>query len=121
MTDAAATDIRSDLPLRERPWAVRVSYRPRRDEVCLVLDGGASVVVPRTAIDELRDLPRAHMSEITLMSGGHAVAVERDDIHIYVPGLVRDLIGLGTQAVDHAAYGRRNSSKHANRRKAAST
>jgi hypothetical protein len=120
MTDAAASDTPAALPLRERPWAVRVSYRPRRDEVCLVLDGGATVVLPRTAIDELRDLPQAHMSEITLMSGGHAVAVERDDIHIYVPGLVRDLTGIGTHAVDHAAYGRRNSSKHANRRKTAS-
>ena len=79
------------------------------------------LVVPRNAIDELRDLPQAHLSEITLMSGGDAVAIERDDIHIYVPGLVRDLTGVGTRAIDRASYGRRDCSKQANRRKSAAT
>ncbi len=84
---------------QERPWATALRYRPTRDEIDLTLDGGARLVVPRKAVDELRRLPKSHMRQLELLAGGEALSLRIDDIDIYVPGLVRDLIGFGTAAL----------------------
>ena len=84
---------------RERPWGTSVSYNRARDEVRLVLDSGTSVAMPRAAIAELRALPQSHMRELELIDEGRALALELDDVHIYVPGLVRDLTGYGAKAL----------------------
>jgi hypothetical protein len=83
----------------ERPSATAVSYSRARDEVRLMLDSGTALVTPRRSIAELRALPRSHMRVLELMSGGQVLALDSDDVHIYVPGLVRDLTGWGTEAV----------------------
>ena len=79
--------------LRPRPWATSVSYDAARDEISLVLDRGARLVVPRCSVAELRDLPAARIHDLTLIGDGEALASEADDVHVFVPGLVRDLIG----------------------------
>jgi hypothetical protein len=76
------------------PRATAVSYRPASDEVRLVLAGAVTLLVPRTAIVELRDLPKSYLRRLRLTPGGGAVALDRDDVHISVPGLVRDLVGF---------------------------
>jgi hypothetical protein len=81
-------------PPKHSPRATSVSYRPARDEVRLVLTGSVTLLVPRAAIDELRDLPKSHLRHLRLTPGGGAVALDRDDVHISVPGLVRDLVGF---------------------------
>jgi hypothetical protein len=54
------------------------------------LDTGAVLVIPRGEIEELRDAPARHMSDLTFIGDGEALCSEADDVHIYVPGLVRD-------------------------------
>ena len=84
---------------RERPWGTAVSYSRSRDEIRLVLDSGTAVIMPRTAIDELSRLPRSHMDQLELIADGHALALDLDDVHIFVPGLVRDMTGYGKRGL----------------------
>lgn len=92
-----------------------MSYSRARDEVRLVLDSGTSVTIPRKAIAELRALPQSHMRELELMDEGHAIALDLDDVHIYVPGLVRDMTGYGSKGLHPAqiARSRRAARTHA--------
>jgi hypothetical protein len=78
---------------RPRPLASSVSYSDATDEIHLRLDGGITLVIPRRLIDELRDARADHMRDLTLIGDGEGLASEADDVHIFVPGLVRDLIG----------------------------
>lgn len=105
----------ADPTPRDRPWGTSVSYSRARDEVRLVLDSGTSVVMPRAAIAELRALPQSHMRELELIDEGRALALEIDDVHIYVPGLVRDLTGYGSKALHprQIARSRRAARAHA--------
>lgn len=74
------------------PWATLVSYDSQRDEIRLDLDTGSRYVIPRQLIEELRDCPTANMFDLTLIGDGEALASEADDVHIYVPGLIRDFV-----------------------------
>ena len=76
-----------------KPLAGSVSYIAATDEIRLELKTGVALVVPRRLIDELRDAPASHMPDLTLIADGVVLASEADDIHIFVPGLVRDVIG----------------------------
>jgi hypothetical protein len=93
-----AAELANPTP-RDRPWGTSVSYSRGRDEVRLVLDSGTAVVMPRKAIAELRSLPQSHMYELELIADGEALALELDDVHIYVPGLVRDMTGYGSKGL----------------------
>ena len=93
-----AAELANPTP-RDRPWGTSVSYSRLRDEIRLVLDSGTCVVMPRKAIAELRALPQSHMRELELIADGEALALELDDVHIYVPGLVRDMTGYGSKGL----------------------
>ncbi|MEA2688649.1 MAG: hypothetical protein QOJ39_1226 [Candidatus Eremiobacteraeota bacterium] len=93
-----AAEIAHPTP-RDRPWGTSVSYSRARDEIRLVLDSGTSVAMPRKAIAELRALPQSHMHELELIDDGRALALDVDDVHIYVPGLVRDMTGYGSKGL----------------------
>ncbi len=80
------------------PRATSVSYAAARDELRLVLTGAVTLLAPRAAIEELRDVPKSHLRNLRLTPGGGAVALDEDDVHISVPGLVRDLVGFATQS-----------------------
>jgi hypothetical protein len=119
MTKAEIAEKLANPAPQERPWGTSVHYSAVRDELRLGLDGGTVLVMPRRAIDELRDVPKSHMRELELIADGHALSLRRDDVDIYVPGLVRDLVGFGEtathpnqrlaprRAAGHAAAGRR--------------
>ncbi len=115
-----AAELANPTP-RERPWGTSVAYSRARDEIRLVLDSGTAVIVPRKAIAELRALPQSHMHELELIADGEALALELDDVHIYVPGLVRDMTGYGTTGLHprQIAEARRASRERARKRKGA--
>jgi hypothetical protein len=93
-TDAEIAAAFANPPPKREPRATSISYRPARDEVRLVLTSAVTLLVPRWAIDELRDLPKSHLRRLRLTPGGGAVALDQDDVHISVPGLVRGLVGF---------------------------
>jgi hypothetical protein len=113
-----AAEARNPTP-RDRPWGTSVAYSRARDEIRLVLDSGTSVVMPRSAIAELRSLPQSHMHQLELIADGEALALELDDVHIYVPGLVRDMTGYGTKGLHprQVAAARRAGNNRARKRK----
>lgn len=117
-TDAEIAAAFANPPPKRGPRATSVSYRPARDEVRLVLNSTVTLLVPRTAIDELRDLPKSHLRRLRLTPGGGAVALDTDDVHISVPGLVRDLVGF-EQAETAPTHGTKTSAaRNTGRRKA---
>ena len=76
------------------PWATSVSFVAARNQVRLTLETGVELFIPRDTIEELADRPASHMRELTLLGNGEALASEADDVHIFVPGLVRDVVGF---------------------------
>jgi hypothetical protein len=76
------------------PWARSVSYDAATDVVRLVLESGATVAAPRKAIGELRDLPASHMEELRVLSDGETLTLRADDVDIFIPGLLWELVGF---------------------------
>lgn len=104
----------SDGADRPRPWATSVSYSAATDEISLVLNRGVTLVVPRSHVEELRDVPKSSLTHLTLIGEGEALAAEAEDVHIFVPGLVRDLVGdfmLKCVAEERPAAARRRAAK----------
>jgi Protein of unknown function (DUF2442) len=83
-------------PPKDGPRASSIAYSSTRDEIRLVLEGGVTLVIPRSAVAEFRNVPKAHMRRLDLTPGGAAIALEEHDIHIFVPGLIRDLTRSST-------------------------
>lgn len=75
------------------PRATAVQYDRASDQIRLVLTRGVTLVFPRKGIEELRDLSADHMENLSLIGDGEALVAEADDVHVFVPGLVRFLIG----------------------------
>jgi hypothetical protein len=118
-TDAEIAAAFANPPPKRGPRATSVSYRPARDEVRLVLNSAVTLLVPRAAIDELRDLPKSHLRGLRLTPGGGAVALDQDDVHISVPGLVRGLVGFEqVETAPAPSSARTSAARSTGRRKA---
>jgi hypothetical protein len=78
---------------RPRPRAAAVSYDRASNEIRLMLRHGVTLAISRDVVAELRDLPADSMRCLTLIGDGEALACEAADVHVFVPGLVRDLVG----------------------------
>lgn len=76
------------------PWARSLSFDRERDELRLMMESGITVMIPRNAIPELREVPASHMAHLTLLGDGELIELREDDVHILVPGLLWDLVGF---------------------------
>jgi hypothetical protein len=76
------------------PWARSLFYNRESDEIRLLMESGVTVVIPRSAIPELRNVPASHMADLRLLGDGELIESKEDDVHILVPGLLWDLIGF---------------------------
>ena len=76
------------------PFATSVAYDDGTDEIRIVLETGVVLTVSRHLVEELRDLPRSHMRDLSLIGEGEALASEADDVHIFFPGLLWDIVGF---------------------------
>lgn len=77
----------------QRGYAVSLRYDRNDDAFILALRSGSRLAIPRIAIEELRDVPSAELENVVLSPEGGAVCYAPFDIHISVPGLVRDVTG----------------------------
>jgi hypothetical protein len=77
----------------QRGYAVSLRYDRRQDAFILALRAGSKLTIPRIAIEELRDVKSSELDNVVLDDEGGAVCYEPFDIHISVPGLVRDMTG----------------------------
>lgn len=78
---------------RESPLATRVAYQKDSGVVLLTLATGASLAIPLSFIDELRELDPARLDELEVDLGGKGVVLECCDVNISVEGLVLDALG----------------------------
>jgi hypothetical protein len=93
------------------PWARSVAYDQLADEVRLTLESGVTITVPRRLIPELCNVPPPDIGVLGLLGGGEALVSETNDAHVFIPGLLGSVTGLGVTAsclsdVSAAASGR---------------
>lgn len=118
-TDAEIAAAFANPPPKHGPRATSVSYRPARDEVRLVLTGAVTLLVPRTAIHELREPPEIPFAPPSAHARRGCGGPGSDDVHISVPGLVRDLVGFEkTETAPAHGSTRTTVGRSSNRRKA---
>lgn len=94
MTKPDSASNEADADDAPGPWARSVSYDEAHDTVQLVLESGTTVGIPRSAIEELCDLPIARMNELTLLGDGESLSLRAYDVDIFVPGLLWELVGF---------------------------
>lgn len=72
-----------------------VHYWPEHDAVAILTERDGGFLVPRTAIEPLRDVDPGALARIEIWAGGSAFAIADRDIHVSVHGLLtRVLPGL---------------------------
>jgi hypothetical protein len=71
--------------------AAGVRYDPHRDAIEIDLFNGASIRLPRSLVDEFRDVMPADMSRIRVSPAGYGIELPDYDINISVHGLLSAL------------------------------
>jgi len=76
--------------------AKSIRYISKGDAFALAMRSGVEVLVPRASVDELCGVPKVELVDVTLTPGGDAIAFEALNVHISVPGLLREVLGFNT-------------------------
>jgi hypothetical protein len=71
--------------------AASVRYDAERDAIEIELTDGAGVRLPRTMIEEFRDVPPADLTELRVSPAGYGIKLDTHDINISVHGLIAAL------------------------------
>lgn len=114
MTDAlwkhALKTAKQDEPLD----VVRAGYDYALDTLDLTLRCGIIVRLPRTQIWELANAAPADVAKVEIQPDGDGLSFDAIDMHISVPGLLRDELGpLFARAIGRKARGRTSPKKAA--------
>lgn len=78
--------------------ATGVRYDSDRDAVEIELTDGAAVRLPRSMVEEFRDVPPADMTKLRVSPAGYGIKLDEHDIDINVHGLIAALATLGDAA-----------------------
>ena len=99
------------------PSAVRdVAFRATPEPgLALTLNSGFQCLVPVSAIGELRGATLEQLAMVTVTPLRDALAWDDLDVHVYVPGLLAEILGL----MDPAAAGRKGGSSRSEAKAAA--
>jgi hypothetical protein len=68
--------------------ATSVRYDPGRDAIEIELTDGAGVRLPKSMIEEFRDVPPADMTTLRVSPAGYGIRLDLHDINISVQGLI---------------------------------
>lgn len=82
---------------RERR-AASVRYDYGRDAIEVELTDGAAIRLPRTTLEEFRDVPTDAMAGLRVSPAGYAIRLDSHDIAVSVHGLVAALATPGDMA-----------------------
>jgi hypothetical protein len=85
--------------------AASARYDPDRDAIEIELTDGAAVRLPRTMVEEFRDVPPAEMAELRVSPAGYGIKLDKRDISISVHGLVGVLATAGDMAASLGKLG----------------
>jgi hypothetical protein len=92
-SDEAIEESRKRYLETQKSYAMSMRYVPRRDAFIFVMRAGATISIPRIAIQDLKDVPSDDIGNVTLEQDGGSIRYAPLDIDISVPGLVRDVTG----------------------------
>ena len=85
--------------------AAGVRYDPDRDAIEIELTDGAAVRLPRTMMEEFRDVPTADMARLRVSPAGYGIKLDEYDIGISVHGLIAALATPGDAAASLGKLG----------------
>lgn len=85
--------------------AAGVRYDLDRDAIEIELTDGAAVRLPRTMVEEFRDVPPADMAELRVSPAGYGIKLDEYDIGISVHGLIAALATPGDAAASLGKLG----------------
>jgi len=71
-----------------------IAYIPKIDAFTLLMSSGIQLQIPRGNIEEFSQISKSELGYVELSPGGGAITLETQDLHISLPGLLRDLFGL---------------------------
>jgi hypothetical protein len=71
-----------------------IRYDPTNRQFILVMKSGVTLSIPRSHIDELNEVASDALKDVRVGGGGDVIEFSDLDIHIYAPGLLRDIFGL---------------------------
>jgi len=73
-----------------------VRYDPIDNRFELVMQSGVVLSVPRPYITEFDEVDIDALKDVQIGGGGDVIELDDHEIHIYAPGLLRDIFGLNT-------------------------
>ncbi len=91
----------------ERRSAVQQAYGydPDRDAIEIELTDGAAVRLPRTMVDEFRDVPPKDIAKLRVSPAGYGLKLDEPNINISVHGLIAALATPGDMAASLGKLG----------------
>jgi hypothetical protein len=102
---------REDERGRIEPRADRVSYDSKNGLVMLTLRSGVVIGLPLASIDELSAATPKQLKTLRVSFEGEGITLDALDVDTSVPGLLRDLVGVGVAAAVLGAQGGRAKSR----------
>jgi hypothetical protein len=74
--------------------AVKIQYIVAADRFALSMRSGILLSIPRACIGEFDGIDRVSLARVKVGIGGGVIELASHDIDIYLPGLLRDILGL---------------------------
>jgi hypothetical protein len=74
--------------------ALTIEYDPKRDDFSLKMISGIQLRIPRAIIREFNGALPKTLAKVAVGIGGDSIESAVLDVHIFLPGLLRDLFGL---------------------------
>jgi len=71
-----------------------IRYAPTNRRFELAMQSGVTLSIPRSYIKELEEVDLNALKDVQIGGGGDVIELDDLDIHIYAPGLFRDILGL---------------------------
>jgi hypothetical protein len=125
-TDSELAKRRTPLDdLEESQFGTALRYVRSRNLLVLTLKNGAEVSLPIHLIPDLKDVAPTQLTRVRLSPVGDALELRELDIDIYVPGIIRRILGFdalqrragSTKTPAKAAAARANGAKGGRPRK----
>src|SRR5665213_2142371 len=74
--------------------AEELRYVAARDCFVITMRSSITVTVPRSSIEEFASVSSDNLKRVRIGIGGDVIELANLDLHILIPGLLRDLFGL---------------------------
>jgi hypothetical protein len=93
----AITQLQRQAEDWSRNYAARsIRYYAKNDSFTLEMISGIRLTIPRAGISEFDGAPSKSITGVTIGIGDDVIECRALDVDIFIPGLLRDILGLNT-------------------------